>query len=103
MRTIAEAAAFFLLLYISTTDQLLDSVLFVTVLPSAYFSIILPVSLFKHTHLSLQQSLTAEFAFLLRCDFQDTQITQRHIYGICIIHEVKITDYLDERQLDNYS
>lgn len=65
------------------------------------FPILPLVSLFKHTHLSLRQALTEEFAFLLRGELQDTQITQRCIYGICIIHEVKITCYLDERQLDN--
>lgn len=70
-------------------------------IPFSLFPILPLVSLFKHTHLSLRQALTEEFAFLLRGELQDTQITQRCIYGICIIHEVKITCYLDERQLDN--
>lgn len=80
-------------------DKLFNLALFVTVVKP-----ILPaISLFKHTHLSLQQALTAEFAFLCRGELQGIQITQRCIYGICIIHEMKITHYLDERQLDNYS
>lgn len=87
----------------NSSDQLFGSAVFVSVPPSVQFPILPLVSLFKHTHLSLQQALTAEFAFLLRGELQDTQITQRCIYGICIIHEVKITRYLDERQLDNYS
>lgn len=76
---------------------------FVTVPPSVHFPILPLISLFKNTHPSLQQALTAEFAFLLGGELQDTQITQSSIYGICIIHEVKITRHLDERQLDNYS
>lgn len=87
----------------SCSFSLSSPVLFVAVPPSVHFPILQLVSLFKHTHLSLQQALTAEFAFLFRGELQDTQITQRCIYGICIIHEVKITCYLDERQLDNYS
>lgn len=77
--------------------------LFVTVPSSVHFPILPLISLFNHTRLSLQQALTATFAFLLWSELQDTQTTQRCIYGICIIHEVKITRYLDERQLDNYS
>lgn len=56
---------------------------------------------FKHTHPSFLQAVTDEFALLHLDEFQDTQITQRCIYGICLIHEVKIMCNLDKRQLDN--
>lgn len=70
-------------------------------IPVSSFPSLALVSLFKHTHLSLWQALTEEFAISLGGELQDTQITQGRIYGICIIREVKITRYLDERQLDN--
>lgn len=56
---------------------------------------------FKHTQPSFQQVVTEEFALLHLDELQDTQITQRCIYGICLIHEVKIMCYLDKSQLDN--
>lgn len=77
--------------------------------PSLTFVIMSPVSSssihplvepFKHTHPSFHQVVTEEFAPLHLDELQDTQITQRCIYGICLIH-VKIMCYLDKSQLDN--
>lgn len=44
-------------------DKLYNSALFVTVRPSILFSMLPAVLLFRPTHLSLQQALTAELAF----------------------------------------